>query len=129
MMTDPIADLLTRIRNAYKARKATVEAPLSKTKKALADILLAEGYLNAVDVTDGNKAELVLTLKYYGKEPAVQSIKRNSKPGHRVYKKADELPRVLNDYGIAIISTSRGLMTNKKARKDGVGGEIICSIY
>ncbi|PIZ95153.1 MAG: 30S ribosomal protein S8 [Candidatus Magasanikbacteria bacterium CG_4_10_14_0_2_um_filter_37_12] len=129
MMTDPIADLLTRIRNAYKARKATVEAPLSKTKKALAKILLEEGYLSAVDVTEGSPVELVLTLKYYGKEPAVQSIKRNSKPGHRVYKKADELPRVLNDYGVAIISTSRGLMTNKKARKDGVGGEIICSIY
>ena len=128
-MTDPIADLLTRIRNAYKARKATVEAPLSKTKKALAKILLEEGYLSAVDVTEGSPVELVLTLKYYGKEPAVQSIKRNSKPGHRVYKKADELPRVLNDYGVAIISTSRGLMTNKKARKDGVGGEIICSIY
>ncbi len=128
-MTDPIADLLTRIRNAYKAKKATLEAPLSKTKKALSDILLSEGYLEAVEVTDTKPAKLILKLKYHGKQPAIQSIKRNSKPGHRIYKKADELPKVLNNYGIAIISTSKGLMTNKQAKKEGIGGEVLCSVY
>lgn len=128
-MTDPIADMLTRIRNAQHARKATVEIPFSKMKKAIADILSKEGYIASVDVTEGIPSELVLGLKYHGRQPAIQSISRDSKPGHRVYRKAEELPRVLNDYGIAIISTSQGLMTNKEARKAGVGGEIVCSIY
>ncbi len=129
MMTDPIADMLTRIRNAQRSRKPIVEIPYSQMKHAIADILNKEGYIGTVDKTDAMPAMLVLTLKYYGRQPAIQSIDRTSTPGHRVYMKATELPRVLNDYGIAIISTSQGLMTNKDARKAGVGGEVICAIY
>lgn len=129
-MTDPIADMLTRIRNAQKARKTVVHIPHSKMKKAVADILLREGYVKSADIEEMKPASiLVLGLKYEGKEPIIQSIVRESKPGHRKYRKAEELPRVLNDYGIAIISTSQGLMTNKDARQKGIGGEIICSIY
>jgi len=129
MMTDPIADMLTRIRNAASARKRTTEVPLSKVKRALADILKKEGYLQDVSEVDGNPRMLILTLAYQGKQSKIQSITRESKPGHRVYRKADEMPRVLNDYGIAIVSTSKGIMTNKQARKDGIGGEVLCSIY
>lgn len=129
-MTDPIADMLTRIRNAQMVRKAEVAIPLSKVKKQLAMLLQEEGYIDAVRVDeDGTPSMLVLTLKYMGRQPMIQSIKRESKPGHRMYRKADELPRVLNDYGIAIVSTSQGLMSNKKARTLGIGGEIICSVY
>ena len=130
MMTDPIADMLTRIRNAQMTRKSLVEIPHSKLKKTVAGILSKEGYLGEIKETEGkNTKTLILGLKYNGKRPLIQSIKRESKPGHRLYKKADEMPRVLNDYGIAIVSTSKGLMTNKQARKEGVGGEIICSVY
>lgn len=129
MMTDPIADMLTRIRNAQMARLAHVEMPLSKLKKALADILKEEQYIDDVQVIDGDKPALRLVLRYAGKQPAIQSITRISKPGHRAYRKAGELPRILNDYGIAIVSTSNGLMTNKKARELGIGGEVICSVY
>lgn len=128
-MTDPIADMLTRIRNAAAARKRTVLVPLSKAKKSIAEILKEEGYIEAFDVQEGNPAQLVLTLGYVGKEPKIQSITRESTPGHRMYRKAEDLPRVLNDYGVAIISTSRGLMTNKKARQAGIGGEVLCSVY
>ena len=129
MMTDPIADMLTRIRNAAKSRKRTTEVPVSKVKRALADLLKAEGYLQDVAEIDGNPRMLVLTLAYQGKQSKIQSITRESKPGHREYRKSDEMPRVLNDYGIAIVSTSKGIMTNKQARQDGVGGEVLCSIY
>lgn len=129
MMTDPIADMLTRIRNAQMARLAHVEMPLSKLKKAIADILKNEQYLDGVEVIDGEKPSLRLALRYAGKQPAIQSITRISKPGHRAYRKADEMPRILNDYGIAIVSTSQGLMTNKQARDLGIGGEVICSVY
>ena len=129
MMTDPIADMLTRIRNAQMARLNFVEMPLSKLKKALAEILMSEGYLGKVETKDGVKPTLVLELLYEGKTPLIQNLKRESKPGHRKYRKAEELPRILNDYGVAIVSTSRGLMTNKKAREEGIGGEVICSVY
>lgn len=130
MMTDPIADMLTRIRNGFRSGNAIIEVPASKVKKAVADVLVSEGYLASVRAEKkGNAAVLLITLKYHGKQPAVQSIARESKPGHRAYKKASELPRVLNDHGIAVVSTSRGIMTNKQARKEGVGGEVICSIY
>ncbi len=129
MMTDPIADMLTRIRNAQLARLSYVDMPLSKLKKSIADILRQEQYLNEVTVVEGDKPLLRLSLRYYGKQPAIQSIIRLSKPGHRRYAKADELPRILNDYGIAIISTSQGLMSNKKARDLGLGGEVLCSVY
>lgn len=129
MMTDPIADMLTRIRNAQMARRSSVTIPSSKLKKAIAQLLSAEGYVGEIKDNDGTPATFTVELKYHGKIPAIRSITRESKPGHRAYKKSTELPRVLNDYGIAIISTSKGLMTNKEARKQGIGGEIICSVY
>lgn len=129
MMTDPIADMLTRIRNAQKVAKPTVAMPFSNLKWQMAEILEREGYLARIEKIEGKPVQLLLTLKYDGRQPAIQSITRNSTPGHRVYRKASELPRVLNDYGVAIISTSQGLMTNKEARKLGVGGEVICSVY
>ncbi len=129
MMTDPIADMITRIRNAQRAHNKETRMPYSKLKAAIAAILLAENYLSAVTVTETTPKELVVTLKYAGKQPAIDQIIRDSKPGHRQYRKAEELPRVLNDYGIAIVSTSQGIMTNKEARKRGIGGEVLCSLY
>lgn len=128
-MTDPIADMLTRIRNAQRARHPVVILPFSQLKLKLAELLSAEGYLGEVEKKDGMPALLQLTLKYHGKEPAIREVIRESTPGHRQYRKAEELPTVLNGYGIAIVSTSRGLMTNKAAKKLGVGGEVICSVY
>ncbi|MBU2542678.1 30S ribosomal protein S8 [Patescibacteria group bacterium] len=129
-MTDPIADMLTRIRNAQMSKRGRVEIPTSKLKKNIALILNREGYIGAIEEVDAKPTKkLVLELKYSNKKPAISSIKRESKPGHRVYCKSDEIPRILNDFGIAILSTSKGLMTNKEARKEKLGGEIICSIY
>lgn len=128
-MMDPIADMITRIRNAQMVRKPNVLIPYSKLKNMVAQILLAEGFIEAIEVTEETPRTLLLKLKYYGKKPAIQAIKRESKPGHRLYRKAEELPQILNDYGIAIVSTSRGLMTNKQAREAGVGGEVLCSVY
>jgi small subunit ribosomal protein S8 len=130
MMTDPIADMLTRIRNAQAARREIVVVPFSKMKFSIAEIIKTEGYIN--DVTkreDGFPAELVITLKYEGRDGVIQSIKRESKPGHRMYRKYEDLPKILNNFGVAILSTSQGLMTNKKAKELGIGGEVICSIY
>ncbi len=130
MMTDPIADMLTRIRNAYMAKKHNVLIPFSKVKLAIAEILVQEGYLNkAKKVDNAGKPYLDIELKYEGKIPAIQFLKRESKPGHRQYRKASELPKVLNGYGVAIISTSKGIMTAREARKLGIGGELICSVY
>lgn len=130
MMTDPIADMLTRIRNAQLARRAIVEMPTSKVKKAIAEILSKENYLGKVEEVEGvPTGKLVIELKYNGKQPQIKSLVRESKPGHRKYRKADELPRILNGYGVAIISTSQGLYTDKEARKLGMGGEVICSVY
>ncbi|KKQ27123.1 MAG: 30S ribosomal protein S8 [Candidatus Magasanikbacteria bacterium GW2011_GWC2_37_14] len=129
MMTDPIADLLTRIRNAQSARKTEVEIMSSKLKAGIINILVTEGYLEKVVEQTGTPKKLLVTLKYNGKQPVIRVIKRESKPGHRVYTGKDDLPKVLNDYGIAILSTSKGLMTNKKARQLGLGGEMICSVY
>ena len=129
MMTDPIADMLTRIRNAQMARLQIVRMPSSKLKMAIANILLQEGYVASVASEEGVPQTLVITLKYVQKQPAIQSIDRQSKPGHRMYRRADELPRVLNNFGNAIVSTSKGVMTDKQARKEGIGGEILCSVY
>ncbi len=129
MMTDPIADMLTRIRNAQMVRKATVTIPYSKLKLAIATILKEEGYIADVTVEEEGRKELLLDLVYTGRAPRIQSIVRESKPGHRAYRKADEIPHVLNGYGIAIISTSKGLMTDKAARQAGIGGEVLCSVY
>jgi len=129
MFTDPISDFLTRIRNAQNAGHATVSAPGSKLKRALAEILRREGYVEKVEEqADGPRRTLVLTLKYLGKAPYIRSVKRISTPGRRVYRGSKELPRVLSDQGLAIISTSAGLLTNKEARRRKLGGEIVCEI-
>ena len=126
-ITDPIADMLTRIRNAGSARHETVDLPNSKMKKAIAEILLEEGYIKSFQlIDDGTQGVIRVTLKYLpGKEKAIQGLRRVSKPGLRVYAGADELPQVLRGLGIAIISTSKGIMTDKKARAQHVGGEVL----
>ena len=130
MHTDPLSDFLTRIRNAQDARRDTVELPSSRIKFVIAKILEREGFVDHVsEQVDGSKKVLSFGLKYNGKEPAIRAIKRVSKPGLRVYRKSNELPRVLSDIGIAIVSTSAGIMTNKEARKRKLGGEIICEVY
>ena len=130
-ITDPIADMLTRIRNAGTAKHDTVDIPASKMKKAIAEILLAEGYIKAYQlIEDGTQGVIRVTLKYLpGKEKAIQGLKRVSKPGLRVYAGADELPRVLKGLGIAIISTSKGVMTDKAARANHVGGEVLAFVW
>ncbi|MFH1946991.1 MAG: 30S ribosomal protein S8 [Candidatus Magasanikbacteria bacterium] len=130
MMTDPIADMLTRIRNAQMSKKGSVEVPFSKLKKSIAEILSREGYLGKIEEIEAVPAKkMILELKYDNRQPAIRSVKRESKPGRRVYCKSTEMPKVLNGYGVAIVSTSKGIMTNKEAQKQGIGGEIICSIY
>ncbi len=130
-ITDPIADMLTRIRNAGSARHATVEVPASSMKKAIAQILLEEGYIKAFEVIeDGNQGVIKITLKYNAnKEKAIIGLRRVSKPGLRVYAGANELPRVLKGLGVAIVSTSKGVMTDKKARELHVGGEVLAFIW
>lgn len=129
MMTDPIADMLTRIRNAQMARKSFIELPFAKVKFMIGKILSAHGYVGEVAKVEGPKPVLTIQLKYHGKAPAITSIDRESKPGHRVYRKANELPNVLNGFGIAIVSTSQGMMTVKEAKEKGIGGEVVCSVY
>ncbi|CCX45340.1 MAG: 30S ribosomal protein S8 [Oscillospiraceae bacterium] len=130
-ITDPIADMLTRIRNAGSARHETVDVPNSKMKKAIAEILLEEGYIKSFQlIDDGTQGVIRITLKYLpGKEKAIQGLRRVSKPGLRVYAGADELPQVLRGLGIAIISTSKGIMTDKKARAQHVGGEVLAFVW
>ena len=129
--TDPIADMLTRIRNANSSKHKTVDIPASNMKKAIAKILLDEGYIKAVEeVNNDNQGVIRVTLKYDEKGTRViDGIKRISKPGLRVYASKDELPKVLNGLGIAIISTSKGLKTDKEARKEGLGGEVIAYVW
>lgn len=130
MYTDPISDFLTRIRNAQHARLDTVEAPSSRMKYTIAKILEREGYVGSVNErTDDGKKTLTVALKYDGREPKIRGIDRVSTPGRRVYRGAGELPRVLSDIGIAIVSTSAGVMTNKDARRRKLGGEVLCEIY
>ena len=130
-MTDPIADMLTRIRNANNAGHKTVEMPASKEKKAIAEILLEEGYINKVDFIDDDKQGIIkITLKYgENKSKVIAGLKRISKPGLRVYAGNNEIPKVLNGLGVAIISTSKGVLTDKEARGAGVGGEVICYVW
>jgi small subunit ribosomal protein S8 len=130
-MNDPIADMLTRIRNAQVAKHDSVVLPASNAKKAIAKILLAEGYVKNVDfINDGPQGSIKITLKYVGgKQPVIAGLKKISKPGLRVYAKGEELPKVLGGLGIAIISTSRGLMTDKEARKQMIGGEVLAYIW
>jgi small subunit ribosomal protein S8 len=131
VMNDPIADMLTRIRNAGSAKHDTVDIPASRMKKAIAEILLEEGYIkNFQIVDDGTQGVIRITLKYLpGKEKAIQGLKRVSKPGLRVYAGAEELPRVLKGLGIAVISTSKGVMTDKKARAEHIGGEVLAFVW
>ena len=130
-ITDPIADMLTRIRNAGVAKHETVDVPASKMKKAIAEILLNEGYIKSFQlIDDGTQGVIRVTLKYLpGKEKAIQGLHRVSKPGLRVYARKDNIPKVLNGLGIAIISTSRGIMTDREARKQGVGGEVLAYVW
>ena len=132
VMSDPIGDMLTRIRNAQIAKHDAVTLPASNTKKAIAKILLNEGYIKSVDfVDDGLQGEIKITLKYVnGKQtPVINGLKRISKPGLRVYARCEELPKVLGGLGIAIVSTSKGLMTDKEARKNAIGGEVLAYIW
>ena len=131
-MTDPIADYLTRIRNAYMAGKKVVEIPSSKVKEAITAILCEQGYILSYKVVDGTPFNTIkIALKYHPetKMPAIKGIERVSSPGLRRYNGVDELPRVLNGLGIAIVSTSTGIVTDKKAREMGVGGEVMCYVY
>jgi len=130
-MTDPIADMLTRIRNALVVKHEQVQVPASNMKKAIADILTEEGYIKGYTVVDdGKQGILNITLKYTpNNERVITGLKRISKPGRRVYARKDEIPKVLGGLGIAILSTSKGVMTDKQARKLGVGGEVLCYIW
>jgi small subunit ribosomal protein S8 len=128
-MSDPIADMLTRIRNAQRVQKATVAMPSSKVKVAIAQVLKDEGYIEDFAVTvDAGKAELKIGLKYYVGRPVIERLDRVSRPGLRVYKGKDEMPNVMNGLGVAIVSTPNGVMTDRKARATGVGGEVICYV-
>ena len=129
-VTDPIADFLTRVRNASKARKPKVDIPASNTKRSLAEILKKQNFINDFSIIDDNKQNLIrIDLKYSNGVSAISGLRRISKPGLRVYKAADDIPRVLNGLGIAIISTSKGLLTDKDARKESIGGEVVCYIW
>jgi small subunit ribosomal protein S8 len=129
MFNDPISDLLTRIRNAQSSHLETIALPSSRMKHSIAKILEREGFVAGVtERAEGPKKTLSIVLKYDGRTPAIRSLKRISKPGKRVYRKAGELPRVLSDLGIAIVSTSSGIMTNKEARRRKLGGEVLCEI-
>ena len=128
--TDPIADMLTRIRNANAAKHMCVDVPASNVKKAIAEILLEEGYIKNYQIIEDGKQDIIrIALKYNGKEKAISGLKRVSTPGLRIYKSKEELPKVLRGLGIAIVSTSKGIMTDKKARKENVGGEVMAFVW
>ena len=129
-VTDPISDFLTRIRNAVKARKVVVEIPSSRMKLGLADILKKNNFIDDFSVIEDNKQNVIrIHLRYHNGSPAISGLQRISTPGLKMYKKSDELPRVLNGLGTAVISTPKGLMTDKEARSKSVGGEVICYIW
>jgi small subunit ribosomal protein S8 len=128
-MSDPIADMLTRIRNAQIVQKPTVVMPSSKLKVAIAQVLKDEGYIDGFAVkTDGAKSELEVALKYYAGRPVIERIERVSRPGLRIYKGRDAIPQVMNGLGVAIVTTPKGVMTDRKARQTGVGGEVLCYV-
>ena len=128
-MSDPIADMLTRIRNAQATEKVSVVIPASKVKQAIAQVLKDEGYIEdfAVRSNDG-KAMIEIGLKYYAGKPVIEKLERVSRPGLRIYKGRDDIPRVMNGLGVAIVSTSKGVMTDRRARETGVGGEVLCVV-
>ncbi len=128
-MSDPIADLLTRIRNAQMVAKTTVSVPASKVKVAIARVLKDEGYIDGFRVNaEGGKSELEISLKYYAGRPVIERIERVSRPGLRVYKGREAIPQVMNGLGVAIMTTPKGVMTDRKARASGVGGEVLCYV-
>ena len=127
-LQDPIADMLTRVRNAQKARKVSVEMPASKQKARIAAVLKDEGYISDFKVSDENLNKLVIELKYYQGKPVIEEVRRISRPGLRIFKSKDDLPSINGGLGIAIISTSKGVMTDSQARAAGFGGEVICSV-
>jgi small subunit ribosomal protein S8 len=127
-MSDPIADMLTRIRNAQLVEKSTVVMPSSKLKVAIAQVLKDEGYIDGYVVKGGEKAELEIALKYYAGRPVIERIERVSRPGLRVYKGRHDIPQVQNGLGVAIVTTPRGVMTDRKARASGIGGEVLCYV-
>ena len=130
MMTDPIADMLTRIRNASSSKQASVLIPFSKVKRSVLEIIRKEGYIGDItEESEGIKKNLRAVLKYEGRMPAIRSIQRESKPGRRVYCKTGGIPTVLNGFGFAILSTPKGMMSGKDAKKAKLGGELICTIY
>jgi small subunit ribosomal protein S8 len=129
-MTDPIADMLTRIRNGQRVALQTVSMPSSKLKEAIARVLEEEGYIDSFEVTDnaGNKRELLVKLRYYDGKPVIEKIQKISKPGLRIYRGKDELPEVMRGLGVAIVSTSEGVMSDRSARAKGFGGEVLCIV-
>ena len=127
-MHDPISDMLTRIRNAQRANKASVAMPSSKLKVAIAKVLKEEGYVEDFSVSTEAKATLEIQLKYYADRPVIERIQRVSRPGLRVYKGSSDIPTVMNGLGVVIVSTSKGVMTDRKARANGVGGELLCVV-
>ncbi len=127
-MTDPIADMLTRIRNAQMTERAVVAMPSSKVKVAIAKVLKDEGYIEGYKVSEAQKPMLEIALKYYAGHPVIEKIERVSSPGLRIYRAKDAIPRVMNGLGIAIVSTSQGVMTDRAARASGVGGEVLCIV-
>ncbi len=129
MMTDPISDMLTRIRNAQSGGKNTVSMPSSRLKAAIAQVLQDEGYIDGFAVREnGTKRDIEISLKYYAGQPVIEKLERVSRPGLRIYRGVDQIPKVMNGLGIAIMSTSRGVMTDRKARSQGVGGEVLCIV-
>lgn len=129
MITDPISDMLTRIRNAIRAHKTELVMPYSKFKENLAKVLFAEGFISGVNVLSGEVKLLQINLKYTGNSAVITGLKRISTPGQRIYVASDKIPRTNGGFGITIVSTSKGLLTDKQARKDKVGGEVICQIW
>ena len=128
-MSDPIADMLTRIRNAQLAEKLSVAMPSSRVKASIAQVLKDEGYIEEFKVRDeGGKSTLEIALKYYAGAPVIEKIERVSRPGLRIYKGRDDIPKIMNGLGIAIVSTSKGVMTDRKARATGIGGEVLCIV-
>lgn len=127
-MHDPISDMLTRIRNAQRANKATVNMPSSKLKVAIVKVLKEEGYVEDFVVSAETKATLEIQLKYYAGQPVIERIQRVSRPGLRVYKGSNDIPSVMNGLGVVIVSTSKGVMTDRKARANGIGGELLCVV-
>lgn len=129
MFSDPIADMLTRIRNAAKAGKPEVVIPFSKVKESLAHLLMSEGYVVGVNVVGTTKKLMTVDLKFDQGKPVLEGIKRVSKPGQRIYMPAEKLPRTMSGFGITVVSTSKGLMTDKRARKEHLGGEVMCQVW